>query len=76
MIFTTKYHAEFSGEGIEYSWGVAKSVYRALKIEDKKGLSNFKDNVEKCLSSEDVLTKEVVRRVSKKPVNTLWYIII
>jgi hypothetical protein len=25
-IITTKYHAEYAGEGIEYSWGAAKAI--------------------------------------------------
>jgi hypothetical protein len=27
-LITTKYHAEFAGEGIEYSWGLSKVMYR------------------------------------------------
>jgi hypothetical protein len=26
-LITTKYHAEYAGEDIEYSWGAAKAVY-------------------------------------------------
>ena len=26
-LITTKYHAEYAGEGVEYSWGAAKAVY-------------------------------------------------
>jgi hypothetical protein len=28
VIITPKFHAELAGEGIEYSWGVTKGVYR------------------------------------------------
>ena len=27
VMTTTKYHAEYAGEGIEYAWGVMKSTY-------------------------------------------------
>ena len=38
---STKCHPEMAGEGIEYSWGRAKSVYRRAKLADKKGKENF-----------------------------------
>ena len=66
VIFTTKYHPELAGEGIEYSWGVAKSVYRKIRLENKKGKENFIQNVKTCLSSKNVLTKENVRKFSKR----------
>ena len=28
VTITPKFHAELAGEGIEYSWGVTKGVYR------------------------------------------------
>jgi len=34
---TPKYHAELAGEGIEYSWGHAKGVYRRTQLSHKKG---------------------------------------
>ena len=36
ILTTPKYHAEISGEGIEYAWGVAKSMYRKIKLSHKK----------------------------------------
>ena len=39
-ILTPKYHAEMAGEGIEYTWGVIKSVYRSKSIE-LKGSKEF-----------------------------------
>jgi hypothetical protein len=36
-LITTKYHAEFSGEGIEYSWGLSKAMYRKYPLVLKKG---------------------------------------
>ena len=41
---TTKYHAEFAGEGIEYSWGFSKAIYRKSPLKIKKGKENF-DNL-------------------------------
>ncbi len=38
---STKCHPEMAGEGIEYSWGRAKSVYWRAKLADKKGKENF-----------------------------------
>ena len=31
-LITTKYHAEYAGEGIGYSWGAAKAVYRRYPL--------------------------------------------
>ena len=38
---STKCHPELAGKGIEYSWGLAKSVYRRAKLADKKGKEIF-----------------------------------
>jgi hypothetical protein len=55
-LITTKYHAEFAGEGIEYSWGVSKAMYRKYPLVSKKGKQNFDALVSKCIS-RDVLKK-------------------
>ena len=34
---TTKYHAEYAEEGVEYSWGAAKALYRRHPLVSKKG---------------------------------------
>ena len=39
-LITTKYHAEFAGEGIEYSWGLFKAMYRNYPLVSKKGKWN------------------------------------
>jgi len=40
--FTPKYHAELAGEGIEYSWGLAKGEYRRTPLSQKKaGTTSF-----------------------------------
>ncbi len=33
----TKYHAEYTGEGIEYLWGLSKAMYRRYPLVSKKG---------------------------------------
>ena len=68
---STKCHPELAGEGIEYSWGRAKSVYRRAKLADKKGKENFRRLVADCLSSEQVagkgaLTPEMIRKFSRR----------
>ena len=32
-LITTKYHAEYAGEGVEYSWGAAKAAFRSVHRE-------------------------------------------
>ena len=66
VILTTRYHAEFAGDGIEYAWGVSKSVYRKIPLQDKIGKDRFLQNVRKCISTENVLTKSNVRQFSKR----------
>ena len=64
-LITTKYHAEFAGEGIEYSWGLSKAMYRKYPLVSKNGKQNIDALVSKCIS-RDVLTKEQVRRFCKR----------
>ena len=35
VLITIKYHAELAGEGCEYTWGVAKSRFRRIKMSEK-----------------------------------------
>ena len=65
MIITTKYHAEYAGEGIEYSWGYSKSLYRRHPLAAKKGRDNFIKLVDKCIS-RDIITTSMVRKFSKR----------
>ena len=60
---TTKYHAEYAGEGIEYLWGAAKAIYRRYPLTSKRGKTNFDLLVAKCISRE-VLTTEMVQKFS------------
>ena len=64
-LITTKYHAEYAGEGIEYSWGFAKMLYRQYPFESKKGKVNFDKLLDQCIS-RDCLTVGQVRRFVKR----------
>ena len=57
-------HAELSGEGIEYVWGLAKNHYQHQPLGEKRKKESFKELVRKCLSTT-YLTKERVRHCSK-----------
>jgi len=65
VIITTKYHAEYAGEGIEYSWGYSKSAYRRNPLSAKKGKDQFYALVDKCIS-RDLITVDMVRKFSKR----------
>ena len=65
VLITTKYHAEYAGEGIEYSWGLAKAMYRKKPLESKKGKDNFHSLVHKCIS-RNLINVEMVRKFSKR----------
>jgi hypothetical protein len=62
---TPKFHAELAGEGVEYSWGVAKGVYRRKPLNSKKGKESFKLLVKECTSREILATK-TVRKLSRR----------
>jgi hypothetical protein len=68
VVITTKYHAEYAGEGIEYSWGAAKAIYRRYPLYSKKGKGNFLGLVSKCIS-QDVLTTDLIRKFSRRARN-------
>jgi hypothetical protein len=68
VLITTKFHAEFAGEGIEYSWGAAKAIYRRYPLYCKKGKVNFIGLVSKCISRE-VLTADLIRKFSRRARN-------
>lgn len=65
VVITPKFHAEMAGEGIEYSWGVSKSIYRKMPLDSKKGKASFKALVKQC-TSRDVLTTKAVRKLSRR----------
>jgi hypothetical protein len=64
-LITTKYHTKYAGEGIEYSWGASKAVYRKYPLACKKGKANFDSLVAKCIS-RDLLTTERIRKFSQR----------
>jgi len=68
---STKCHPELAGEGIEYSWGRAKGIYRRAQLSKKKGKDNFRNLVADCLSTDEGeakggLTPEMVRKFSRR----------
>ena len=65
VAFTPKFHAELAGEGIEYSWGCAKGIYRRKPFAQKKKRQSFLKPVSEC-TSPDELTLYRVRRFSAK----------
>ena len=68
LLITTKYHAEYAGEGIGYSWGAAKALYRQYPIYSKQGKENFLDLVSKC-TLRDVMTTELICKFSMRAQN-------
>jgi hypothetical protein len=63
MLLTPKYHCELAGEGIEYSWGVAKRSFRMLPLARKRRRENFHASVRQCLGQ---LTVELARKLSAR----------
>jgi len=68
---STKCHPELAGEGIEYTWGLAKGLYRKARLSDKKGKENFQELVKRCLSTEvgagkGSLTHLMIRKFSRR----------
>jgi hypothetical protein len=65
VIITPKFHAELAGEGIEYSWGISKGVYRRKPLQSKKRKESFKMLVREC-TSKDILATKTVRKLSRR----------
>jgi hypothetical protein len=65
VIITPKFHAELAGEGIEYSWGISKGVYRRKPLHSKKSKESFKMLVKEC-TSKDILGIKTVRKLSRR----------
>jgi hypothetical protein len=65
VIITPKFHAELAGEGVEYSWGISKGVYRRKPLQSKKGKESFKRLVDEC-TSRDILSTKTVRKLSRR----------
>jgi hypothetical protein len=64
-LITTKYHAKYAGEGIKYSWGASKAVYRRYLLACKKGKANFDSLIAKWIS-RDLLTMDRIRKFSRR----------
>jgi len=62
---TPKFHAELAGEGIEYSWGYSKGLYRGKPFSRKKKKESFKELVRECTNAE-ALNPERVRKFSAR----------
>lgn len=65
VIISPKFHAELAGEGIEYSWGVTKGLYRRKPLTCKRSKEAFKRLVMEC-TSRDVLQTATVRKLSRR----------
>jgi hypothetical protein len=48
-----------AGEGIDFSWAVAKNKYRRFPVSAKKGNKHFQNLASQCLSREVVMRKLV-----------------
>ena len=66
VMLTPKFHCEMAGEGIEYAWGVSKSIYRSKKLADKKSLSGFHHLVKNQCLSKVAIPLVSVRRFSHR----------
>ena len=54
VLFTPKFHCELAGEGIEYSWGMSKRMYRKKPIAEKRSVANFERLVTLSLSQVSI----------------------
>jgi hypothetical protein len=65
VIITPKFHAELAGEGVEYSWGITKGLYRRKPLVSKKGKESFRKLV--CeVTSRDILKTSTIRKLSRR----------
>jgi hypothetical protein len=65
LIITPKFHAKLAREGIEYSWGVTKGVYRWKPLNSKRSKESFKALVHECTSRE-ILSTKTVHKLSRR----------
>ena len=63
ILFTPKFHCEIAGEGIEYSWGASKRIYRRHPLSKKRSIFEFKNLVD---SSVKTVTIPMVRKFSRR----------
>ena len=65
VIKSPKCHAELAGEGIEYTWGFVKNIYRRMPLSQKRSKENFFSSVKHVLD-RSVITKMKVRKFARK----------
>ena len=53
---TPKFHAELAGEGVKYSWGLAKGHYRCQPLCLKRTRNNFKELVQASIATIIITT--------------------
>jgi hypothetical protein len=58
---TLKYHPDFAGEGIKYSWGCAKHYYQRLPLEEKRKKEKFLGSRRKSMSREVLSQERIVK---------------
>ena len=63
MLFTPKYHCEITGEGIEYSWGASKRLYRKYPLKDKRQCKQFRKLAKECVEKVNI---PMSRKFSRK----------
>ena len=63
ILFAPKFHCELAGEGIEYSWGASKKIYRRYPLSIRKTFELFQAAVLKALRSVNIIS---CRRFSAK----------
>ena len=66
VLLTPKFLAELAGEGIEYSWALAKAYYRRMPMSRKRGNENFKQLVQDCTCPVTVLTKKRIEKFASR----------
>jgi hypothetical protein len=64
---TPKCHCEIAGEGIEYSWALAKNHFHQILLEENRGKEKFLASVRECISRASV-TKERVSKLKNNEV--------
>ena len=67
VLLTPKYHAEMAGEGIEYTWGVIKSIYWSKSIDQKSSREKFISLLQQII--KNIITTDKVRKFSKRSRN-------
>jgi hypothetical protein len=63
---TPKFHAEMAGEGIEYTWGFAKSDYRRSPFARKRDHASFLTLVDDCCGKSEKLNRNRVKRFAAR----------